>query len=76
MRQSDLTAAAAIRAALRSGESRRGRKAAGVNAAEIARALGVSRTTVGDWEAGRRVPTTAHALAYGHLLRELARRAA
>lgn len=76
MRQSDLTAAAVIRAALQSGECRRDRKAARVSAAEIAQALGVSRTTVGDWEAGRKMPTAAHALAYGRLLRDLARRAA
>jgi DNA-binding transcriptional regulator YiaG len=49
---------------------------ASVSAAEIARALGVSRTTVGDWETGRRVPTAAHALAYGRLLRDLAKLAA
>lgn len=75
MRSSDLTAIARIRAELRSGDARRARQAAGVSAAEVARIIRVSRATVGDWEAGRKVPTGEHALAYGALLAVLAQAA-
>ena len=76
MRQSELVAAAAIRAELLSGDARRARVASGVSAAEVARIVGVSRATVSDWEAGRKSPTGGHALAYGRLLAALTRRAA
>jgi len=76
VRPSDLAAAAKTRVALRAGSARLTRIQSGVSAAEIARAVGVSRTTVGDWEAGRKVPTAEHALAYGKALAALERRAA
>ena len=76
MRQSELVAAAAIRAELLSGDARRARVAAGVSAAEVARIVRVSRATVSDWESGRKSPTGEHALAYGRLLAALAQRAA
>lgn len=76
MRLSDLAAAAAIRAELLSGDARRARVAAGVSAAEVARIVRVSRATVCDWEAGRKSPTSEHAVAYGRLLAALAHRAA
>ena len=72
MRPSDLAAAARTRVALRSGSARLTRIQAGVSAADIARVVGVSRMAVSDWECGRKVPTVAHALAYGKALAALA----
>jgi DNA-binding transcriptional regulator YiaG len=74
VRSSDLAAVARIRDELRSGAARIAREAAGISAAELARTLKVSRTTLGDWEAGRKRPTEAHALAYARTLAMLAKR--
>lgn len=71
MRPSALAGIALTRAALRSGEARRARIAAGVTAAEIASVIGVTRQSVSSWETGRSVPSTAHALAYGRALAAL-----
>jgi DNA-binding XRE family transcriptional regulator len=76
MRPSDLAAVARIRDDLRSGAARKARSAAGVTASEMARVLNVSRTSVSDWETGKRAPSVAHALAYGRALAALAPKAA
>jgi DNA-binding XRE family transcriptional regulator len=76
VRPSDLALIAQTQADLASGKARADRKAARVNQADIASALGVSRQAVTGWEAGTRTPSSANALAYGKLLRSLARRAA
>lgn len=76
MRPSDLALIAQTRADLRSGCAREARAAAGVRQSEVAETLGVTRTAVSHWEAGRSTPDSAHALAYGRLLRDLAKLAA
>jgi transcriptional regulator with XRE-family HTH domain len=68
VRPADLAAIARIRAELRSGEARRRREAAGVSAAEVARAAKVTRAAVSAWETGQRVPSERNALAYGKAL--------
>lgn len=76
MRPSDLALIAQTRADLRSGRAREARAVAGVRQSEVAEALSVTRTAVSHWEAGRSTPDSGHALAYGRLLRDLARLAA
>jgi DNA-binding XRE family transcriptional regulator len=76
VRHADLSLIAQTQADLASGKAREARKAARVTQADLAEALGVSRQAVTGWESGQRVPSSAHALAYGRLLRQLARRAA
>jgi DNA-binding XRE family transcriptional regulator len=73
VRPADLAAAVRIRADLASDAAREAREAAGITAADMARTLGVSRQAVSSWETGAVVPTLEHALAYGRVLRELAR---
>lgn len=73
MRPADLALIAQTRADLKSG---RAREAAGIHQGEVAAVVGVSRVAISQWEAGVTAPTTAHTLAYGRLLRDLARRAA
>ncbi len=51
-------------------------RATGVRMHEVAQVVGVSHAAVSQWESGRISPTAPHALAYGRLLRDLARRAA
>ena len=74
VRPSDL--AAATRADLASGAARAARIATGVSGTDMARALGVSPAAVFYWETRQTTPTLEHALAYGRLLRQLARKAA
>lgn len=76
MRPADLAIVARTRTALRSGSARLARIQADVTAAELARAVKVSRTTLGDWEAGRKRPTEAHALAYARALAAAEQKAA
>jgi DNA-binding transcriptional regulator YiaG len=76
VRRADLALIAQTRADLASGAARRARSAIGLRQGEVAAAIGVGRSTVTQWESGKRVPDSAHALAYGRLLRDLARRAA
>lgn len=76
MRPADLAIVISARADLAAGKAQAARTAAGLSRAEIASALGVSRQAVGSWETGRSVPSAVHALAYGKLLRQLARMAA
>ena len=76
VRPADLSLIAQTRADLRSGRAREAREAASIRLGEAAQSLGVSHAAVSQWESGRTVPTAAHALAYGKLLRDLARRAA
>lgn len=75
MRPSDLAAAVRVRADLASDAAREAREKAGITAADMARALGVSRQAVSSWETGAAVPTLEHALAYGKVLRDLAKAA-
>jgi DNA-binding transcriptional regulator YiaG len=63
---------ARIRRDLASGAARQARKAAGVQQSEVAGVLGVSAASVSQWESGKRVPGTEHALAYAKLLGKLA----
>jgi DNA-binding XRE family transcriptional regulator len=76
VRPTDLALIAQTQADLASGKARADRKAARVNQADIASALGVSRQAVTGWEGGTRTPSSANALAYGKLLRQLTRKAA
>ena len=76
MRAVDLALVSAIRAELADGRARMAREDAGVRQADVAAVLGVSRQAVSKWEAGLCSPSAPHALAYGKLLRQLARRAA
>jgi DNA-binding XRE family transcriptional regulator len=75
-RPAGLAEAARVIADLRSGAARGQRDAAGISAARIAAAIGVSRQAVSSWETGDAVPTVEHALAYGRALAALGRRAA
>jgi DNA-binding XRE family transcriptional regulator len=76
VRPSDLALIAQVRGDLASGRARETRDAAGLTQSEAAAALGVSRQALSKWERGSSVPDTAHALAYGRLLRDLAKLAA
>lgn len=76
MRPADVALIAQTRAELASGAARAARDAAKITQDEMASALGASRSAVGHWETGKRVPSSVHALAYGRLLRQLARKAA
>lgn len=76
MRPSDLALIAQTRAELSSGRAREMRDAADLTQSEAAAALGVSRQALSKWERGSSTPDTAHALAYGRLLRDLAKLAA
>lgn len=76
MRAAELELIVTTRADLVSGAARSRREQAGVNQTELARALGVSRQAVSQWESGRKVPSAEHALTYARLLRQLARKAA
>lgn len=68
MRRSDLALIARTRAELASGTARQARQAAGISAAELAAAAGVSRQSVSAWERGTAVPSAPHALAYARAL--------
>jgi DNA-binding XRE family transcriptional regulator len=74
MRPADLAVIAQTRADLASGSARAARVALKIGQGEIAEAMGVHRSAVGHWEAGRCIPSAAHALAYAKLLRQLARK--
>jgi DNA-binding XRE family transcriptional regulator len=76
VKRADLRMLSGIRDELADGRARDARVAAGIRQREIASALGVAPSTVSQWEAGKRVPSAVHALAYGRLLRQLAKRAA
>lgn len=76
MRLADLELIARTRADLKSGAARLAREAARLGRREVAETLGVSAAALGHWETGRSVPSAEHALAYGRLLRSLAKAAA
>ena len=76
MRPADVATIMQTRADLASGDARRARATARITQGEMASALSVSRSALGHWETGRSVPSAEHALAYGRLLRQLAKRAA
>ncbi len=66
---SDLVRIARTRASLPSpDERRRIRREAGVQARQVADAVGVSTATVFDWEQGRREPNDVHLLLYAEVL--------
>lgn len=68
MRPSDLSTIARVRADLRSGAALEAREGSGVSAGEIAETIGVSRSSVNAWEAGRATPKAGHALAYARAM--------
>jgi transcriptional regulator with XRE-family HTH domain len=70
---SDVEVLIEVREACRSGKARQLRLAAGLTQGEIARACGVTDAAVTRWEAGDRRPTGERAVAYGRVLREVAR---
>jgi DNA-binding transcriptional regulator YiaG len=72
----DLARIAQVRADLASGRAREARIATGLKVGEVAAELGVTPQAVSQWESGRRVPGTVHALAYGRLMDAIARPAA
>lgn len=76
VRRVDLALIAQTRADLASGAAREARTAAGIRQSEMAAAIGVARSTVSQWESGLRAPDGDHALAYGRLIRDLAKLAA
>ncbi|MGH3201725.1 MAG: helix-turn-helix domain-containing protein [Streptosporangiaceae bacterium] len=76
LRPADLAEAARVIADLRSGAARAQRQAAGISAARLAAAIGVSRQAASSWETAGVVPTVEHALAYGRALAALAKHAA
>jgi transcriptional regulator with XRE-family HTH domain len=76
MTPAQLARIARIRADLASGAARERRKAAGIDQAEVASALGVTAGAVSHWESGRRRIGTKYALAYARLLERLAAEAA
>jgi DNA-binding XRE family transcriptional regulator len=73
VRPSDLAVIARIRADLKSGAALEAREGSGISAGEVAETVGVSRSSVNAWEAGRTVPSAAHALAYARTLAAVAR---
>ena len=76
MNRADLALISATRTALRDGSARTARERAGITQAEMAAVLGASRPAISMWEAGKRQPGTAYALAYGRALAALVPRAA
>jgi len=67
----DPAALADARRLAASGAARRVRLASNVSIAEVADAIGCSKSSVLRWETGRMRPHGAHALAYGQLIRRL-----
>ncbi len=76
VRPADLAVVSRARADLASVAARAAREASGVSAAELARALRVTRQAVSSWETGKSVPSAAHALAYARALAAVTRQAA
>jgi DNA-binding transcriptional regulator YiaG len=76
MRAAELVLISQTRADLASGAARQAREAVRISQREAAEALGVTQSAVSHWETGRSVPSGDLALAYGRLLRQLARKAA
>jgi DNA-binding transcriptional regulator YiaG len=60
-----------VRGLARSGAARLIREGAGLSLGEVARAVGVAKTTVFRWERGDRRPRGDKAIAYGQLLTDL-----
>jgi transcriptional regulator with XRE-family HTH domain len=71
VRPAELALVAETRADLKSGRARDARAAAGIRPSEVARACGVSRQAVSQWECGASSPSGDHALAYGRILRRI-----
>jgi DNA-binding transcriptional regulator YiaG len=76
VKPSELLIIAEAREAADSGTARAARTGARLTQREIGSACGVSAKTVAMWETGQRTPQGAAALAYGKVLRELARKTA
>lgn len=66
----DLSTISETRIALADGSARQRRTAAKIRLREIAAAIGVSPSTVSQWETGKREPGAEHALAYARNLPE------
>lgn len=64
-------AVAAVRAACTTGQARRIRKGANLSLQMVARAIGVSHSTVMRWEGATHLPTGPRALGYSRLLARL-----
>lgn len=73
MNADQLVSIAQVRALVRSGAARSIRQAAGLSLGEVARALGVSPSTVFRWEHAQRSPHGDAGIAYGRLLSQLMR---
>lgn len=58
-------------AQIRSGAAQRTRESAGLSQSDVARTIGVKRSTVSSWESGRRRPRDESAARYAELLRAL-----
>ena len=69
--QKDAAAVAAVRAACTTGQARRIRKGANLSLQMVARAVGVSHSTVMRWEGAKNLPTGVQAVAYARLLARL-----
>jgi DNA-binding XRE family transcriptional regulator len=76
VRPSELLIITEARAAASDGTARRAREDARLAQREVGEACGVSPKTIAMWETGQRKPSGLPALAYGRLLRDLAKRAA
>jgi transcriptional regulator with XRE-family HTH domain len=76
MTETELTELVEARRTSRSGRGRELRIAAGLSQAEVADFCGTARSTVGQWESGRRAPRGEAALRYARLIRRISGQAA
>jgi DNA-binding XRE family transcriptional regulator len=76
VKAADVLILAEVRQSCASGLARQLREAAKITRGEVAGAVGVTGRAIGLWETGQRSPTGEAALAYGRLLRQLARQGA
>jgi transcriptional regulator with XRE-family HTH domain len=67
----DVVELARVRALARNGTARTIRVAAGISLGELAKSVGVDRSTILRWESGERRPRGAAALRYAQTVRDL-----